>query len=131
MTTSKVGTTTIDDVRILTLRGEFMGGEGTDELREALAKETQEGCGGLLIDLTEATYLDSTALGVLIGAHTSFSKRGAAIGLCGLSGNVEKIFVITKLALVLAIYPTREDGVREMARGVTRPLSEGYINRAL
>ena len=131
MTTSKVEVTTVDDIRILTLRGEFMGGEGTSDLREALANEAKGGSGGLLIDMAEATYLDSTTLGVLIGAHTSFSRRGAAIGLCNLSGNVEKIFVITKLALVLSIYPTREEGLRAMAGGVTRPVSDGYINRAL
>lgn len=115
MLTQKVKTLTEGDVRIIALGGEFVGGGETDDLREALAHEAKDGEGGsLLVDLAGATYLNSTALGVLIAAHTSFSKRGGIIALCNVSKNIENIFVITKLTLVFTIYGTREEALAAM-----------------
>jgi anti-anti-sigma factor len=114
MLAPKVKVTTEGDIKILTMRGEFIGGDETDELRRALAQEGEAGTGKLLIDLAGATYLNSTALGVLIAAHTNFSKREAKIGLCNVSKNIQNIFVITKLALVFNIYGTLEEGIQGM-----------------
>src|SRR5687768_18511927 len=76
MLLSKVRTSSENGVKVLAMRGEFTGGDETDELRNALAAEADAGTNSLLIDLENATYLNSTALGVLIAAHTNFSKRG-------------------------------------------------------
>jgi anti-anti-sigma factor len=127
MLSPKVKITTQGDVNILALQGEFVGGKETDDLRDALQQQTKDGTKKLLIDLAGATYLNSTALGVLIAGHTSFSKREARIGLCNVSKNIENIFVITKLTLVFSIYSTREEGVRKMSEEgeVTNPAFQG------
>jgi anti-sigma B factor antagonist len=126
MLAPKVKITTQGDVTILALQGEFVGGRETDDLRDALTEQAKAGTNKLLIDLAGATYLNSTALGVLISAHTNFSKRGAKIALCNTSKNIENIFVITKLTLVFSIYATREEGVIQLSQQeVTTPGSEG------
>jgi anti-sigma B factor antagonist len=132
MATSKVKATSDGSVRVVTLQGEFVGGNETDDLRAALEAEAKEGTTHLLIDLANTSYLNSTALGVLIAGHTNFTKRGARIGLCNLSDNIENIFVITKLTLVFNIYETRQEGLDAMRREeVTGAPAEGYINRSL
>ena len=132
MATSKVKATTEDGIKVLTLQGEFVGGDETDDLREALESESKEGTTRLLIDLKGASYLNSTALGVLIAAHTNFTKRGARIGLASLSANIKNIFVITKLTLVFQIYETRQEGIAALGRAeVTGADSGGYIDRSL
>lgn len=132
MATSKVKATTEGEVRLLALQGEFVGGDETDELRGALESEAKQGTMRLLIDLKDATYLNSTALGVLIAGHTNFSKRGARIGLANLSTNIRNIFVITKLTLVFNIYETRQEGLEALTREeVTSAGAEGYIDRSL
>jgi anti-sigma B factor antagonist len=132
MPTSKVKATTEGKVRLLALQGEFVGGNETDDLRDALAAEAKEGTTHLLIDMAGATYLNSTALGVLIAAHTNFTKRGAKVALCNLSSNIKNIFVITKLTLVFSIYDTRQEGLTEMSREeVTGSSPDGYIDRSL
>jgi len=115
MLTPKVKVAGEGNVRVITLNGEFIGGKETDQLREVLAGEAQADTERLLIDLSGAKYLNSTALGVLIAAHTNFSKRGGRVGLCNVSKNIENIFVITKLSLVFHIYSSREEGIREMS----------------
>ncbi len=117
MLSPKVKVTSNEDIRIVEMRGEFIGGDETDDLRDVLQKESQDGADRLLVDLSGATYLNSTALGVLISAHTSFSKRNAKIALCNVSKNIENIFVITKLALVFSIYSTRQEALEQMRNG--------------
>lgn len=114
MLTPKVKVTSEGNVRVVALNGEFIGGNETDQLRDVFTEEAKSGTPRLLIDLANATYLNSTALGVLIAAHTNFSKREGKVGLSNVSKNIENIFVITKLSLVFNIYGTREEGVREM-----------------
>ena len=68
----------------------------------------------LVINLEDVTYLNSTALGVLISAHSNFSKRDGEIILCNVSKSIENIFVITKLSLVFNIEDTLEDAVKKI-----------------
>src|SRR3954468_17632350 len=104
MLSPKVKVSSQDGVRVVEMRGEFVGGNETDDLRDTLAQESNNGTERLLIDLAGATYLNSTALGALIAAHTNFTKRNAKVALCNVSKNIENIFVITKLALVFSIH---------------------------
>lgn len=112
----KVRTSTESGVKVLAVRGEFTGGNETDLLRDALAEASEGGTMSMLIDLEDATYLNSTALGVLIAAHTSFAKRGARLGLCNVSENIENLFVITKLVLVFSVYGTRQEGLDALSQ---------------
>ncbi|MFZ1321147.1 MAG: STAS domain-containing protein [Ignavibacteria bacterium] len=96
---------------ILSPKGNFVGGDETDELREAVKKYTDLGNKKLLIDLGEVLYLNSTALGVLIAAHANYSKREGKIKLSQLNKNLENLFVITKLALIFDSYTTQEEAL--------------------
>lgn len=114
MLTPKVNVTDEGNVRVLAARGEFVGGNETDRLRDALARESEQGTERLLIDLEGVTYLNSSALGVLISAHTNFSKRGSLLGLCNISEGINNIFIITKLSLVFKVYGSRAEGVKAL-----------------
>jgi anti-sigma B factor antagonist len=109
---------TIDNgIKVITMRGEFVGGNETDELRSALAKESESATPKLLIDLADVTYLNSTALGVLIAAHTNFTKRDATLGLSNVSKNIQNLFVITKLVQVFNVYGSLQEGLAAMNNG--------------
>ncbi|MGA2297211.1 MAG: STAS domain-containing protein [FCB group bacterium] len=97
---------------ILHLKGQFIGGEETDKLRDTLKEVSQQQKNCLIIDLEKVTYLNSTALGVFIAAHANFVKRNGKIILCNVSKTIENIFVITKLTLVFQITNTLEDAIK-------------------
>lgn len=88
---------------VLHLKGQFVGGEETDMLKDKLQEVASSNKNKLIIDLEDATYLNSTALGVLISAHANFVKRDGKIVLCNVSKSIENIFVITKLTMVFNI----------------------------
>lgn len=98
----------IGAVEVVTLRGQFIGGKETDELRKVLNELIEASNRTILLDMANVSYLNSTALGVLIAAHTKITKQGGKIVLSGLSKSLENIFVITKLSMVFDIYRDRE-----------------------
>ncbi len=109
-----VKTTTLQDGRIgvIEVKGSLVGGEETDELRNAVADFVEQGTKSLIIDLGKVTYLNSTAIGVLVSAHTTFSRNKGRVKLCGINKNINNIFVITKLTLVFDVTETKEDAIK-------------------
>ena len=103
------------DIVVIAPKGNFVGGDETDELRDTIKKLSDEGNKKLVIDLGEVLYLNSTALGVLISAHANYSKREGKIKLCQLNKNLENLFVINKLALIFDSYPTQEEAIQSFS----------------
>lgn len=99
---------------IVSLSGKFIGGDETDELKKKLAEISEIGEKKLIINLADVTYLNSTALGILISSHANFVKREGEIVLCNVSKSIENIFVITKLTLVFKIAETLEEAIKSI-----------------
>jgi len=106
-TTAQGGT-----IGIIEVKGSLVGGEETDELRVAVTDFIEQGNKKLVIDLSKVTYLNSTAIGVLVSAHTTYSRNKGAVKLCGINKNINNIFVITKLTMVFDVCETREDALK-------------------
>ena len=51
----------------------------------------------VVVDLTEATFVDSSSLGVLIGAHRKLSARGGRLVVACSNEAIMKTFTITGL----------------------------------
>jgi anti-sigma B factor antagonist len=109
-----VKTTTLQNgkIGVIEVKGSLVGGEETDELRSAVADLVEQGNKNLIIDLSKVTYLNSTAIGVLVSAHTTYSRNKGRVKLCGINKNINNIFVITKLTMVFEVVDTREDAVK-------------------
>ena len=111
-----VKTSTLDGgVGLIEVKGSLAGGEETDELRRAVAGFADRNYDKLIIDLSGVTYLNSTAIGVLVGAHTSYSRRGWQIKLSGVNRNIDSIFVITKLSLVFDVHDSTNEAKMSFA----------------
>ncbi|MDZ4713079.1 MAG: STAS domain-containing protein [bacterium] len=112
MASIKVNELSDKGIVILAPKGNFVGGDETDELRDTIKKYSDLENKKLIVDLGDVLYLNSTALGVLIAAHANYSKREGKIKLCQLNKNLENLFVITKLALIFDSYPTQEEAIK-------------------
>ncbi len=100
---------------ILHLKGQFIGGEETSQLRDTLKEISDKQKSLLIVNLDKVTYLNSTALGVLIAAHANFAKRDGKVVLCNVSKSIENLFVITKLTLVFPIFETLEEAIKSIS----------------
>ncbi len=102
---------------VLSLKGDFVGGDETDALKEGINKiAEEEGKRKLIIDFKKANYINSTALGALISAHAHFAKKDGKIILCNMDKSIKNVFVITKLALVFEIAETLEEAIKLMSK---------------
>jgi anti-sigma B factor antagonist len=101
---------------ILSPKGNFVGGDETDDLKATIRKYSDADNKKLVINLGEVLYLNSTALGVLIAAHANYTKRQGKIVLCQLNKNLENLFVITKLSLIFDAYATEEESVASFSK---------------
>ena len=99
------------DVVVLYPKDYLMGGAETDELDKRISELVESGNKTLVINLQDTRHLNSTAIGVLIKAHSNYSKRAGAVRLCRVDKNIKNIFVITKLAMVFEVFETEEQAI--------------------
>ena len=105
----------VGDVAVLAPKGYLTGGDETDELEQAIKALGEGGNKHLVINLGETQHLNSTALGVLISAHSSYVRRGGQMKLCNVDQRIQNIFVITKLSMVFDVYPSEETAIASFA----------------
>ena len=104
-----VKTSTLDGgIGLIEVKGSLVGGDETDKLRQSISGFVDREYSKLLIDMSDVTYLNSTAIGVLMHGHASYAKRSWQLKLCGINKNIDSIFVITKLTLVFDVHDTRK-----------------------
>jgi len=77
-------------------------------LRERLVELVDAGARNVVVDLGGVEFLDSTGLGVLVGAMKRLRVANGRFGLVCAKESLLKIFRITALDQVFPIYPTIE-----------------------
>jgi anti-sigma B factor antagonist len=95
---------------VLAVRGEA-DLHSAPRLRDAIATAIEDGAQELVLDLSETTFVDSMALGVLLGTMKRLRARGGHLRLVVPSAEIRRIFEITQLDRVLLLYDTREEAV--------------------
>jgi anti-sigma B factor antagonist len=73
------------------------------QLRESLHRVITRGEGNVVLDLLGVTFLDSTALGVMVGALRRCRELGGELHVVVADPRIIKIFEITGLTKVFAI----------------------------
>lgn len=80
-------------------------------LRDHLRDRVAGGIPTIVVDLLEVTFLDSTALGVLVGALKQCRQAGGDLRLVVDEPRIAKVFEITGLTEVFAIFPSIDDAL--------------------
>ena len=102
--------------KVVTLSGSIHHSE-SQKLREALGSLVAEDRPNIAADLSQVSYLDSSALGIFVSALKSANSRGGDLRLAGLAGMVDDIFRITRLSTIFQIHPTLDEAVASFSRG--------------
>jgi anti-sigma B factor antagonist len=91
----------------------IVGGEvdayGAPELEQAFSSIDRER--GVVVDLDRVSFLDSTALGVVVRAVREHEERGGDARVVLPRGSARRIFEITTLDAVLPVEESREQAV--------------------
>ena len=81
------------------------------EFKERMVQVIEQGKKQVVVDLSKATFIDSTTLGVLVGGVKRLRTNDGQLSLVCSDRNITKIFEITGLDRVFTIYPSREEAV--------------------
>ena len=103
-----------DRLAVVTLRGE-LDAHDAPRLRELFADaigevaDLAEPC--LVLDLTAVAFLDSTALGSIVGAVRRIRETGGELSVVLPSSPARRIFEITGLDTILSVYSSRAEAL--------------------
>lgn len=84
------------------------------KVKEAITALIEQGNYFLVINLEDVRYIDSTGLGVLIGALKRVREHEGNITLVCNNPQIKKIFNITGLVKIFGISKTEEEAIKNL-----------------
>jgi anti-sigma B factor antagonist len=107
-----------EDLALIVVSGE-LDYAASPRLRARISAHIDGGTLHLVLDLSEVTFIDSTAIGVLVAAATRLRETGGG-SLCVVcadeNARVLRIFDIAGVADALEVHGSREDALGVLAR---------------
>ena len=83
--------------------------------KEAMLELLDAGVGKLVVDLSAVTFIDSTALGVLIGGLRRVHDAGGVMAVVVATPAVQRVLTITGLDRVFSVHDTRDAALAALA----------------
>lgn len=100
-----------DDVLVIEIQGEIMGGADSESFRDIIYEAIEQDKVFIVADLKDATWMNSSGLGMLISGLTTLRSSGGDLRLTNLSEKVRRPLEITKLESVFLIYNSVEEAI--------------------
>ena len=112
-----ITTNEIDGISVLALNGRIVLGEESNWFRERLKGVLGDGKKKIILNMANVEYIDSAGLGILVAAHVSANKQGAALHLCNLGKRFRDVMQLTRLLTVFSVYETQAEAISSFGTG--------------
>ena len=99
-----------DDTHVVSVSGEI-DLFTAPEFKQRMGKPIEDGIGRLIVDLSATTFIDSSSLGVLIGAHRRLKQRNGSLVVVCDNDAIVKTFKITGLDGVFTLVRSLDDAL--------------------
>jgi anti-sigma B factor antagonist len=106
----------VSEVTVLAVTGEI-DVASAPRLRQEVVTLAGSGQVLLVVDLAGVDFLDSTGLGVLLGALKRVRAGGGELALCRAEPQVAKVFEITRLSDILPLHDSVAAAVAAVVEG--------------
>jgi stage II sporulation protein AA (anti-sigma F factor antagonist) len=115
----KYHTEIIDKILILHLFGDF-DHSNSELIKNRVRKELNiNNCNSLIVDFSMVDFMDSSAIGMLIGRYKDITLLGGKIAVCGIKGNLERIYTLSGLYKIIENKDTVEKAIEYINGGCT------------
>ena len=94
----------IDDIAVIYLKGNLMGGDETTVIKDHVASLINDGIHKVVMDLSKVKWINSSGLGVLMAAMTSLRNADGNLKLASVAEKVQSILMITQLIKIFETY---------------------------
>ena len=105
----------MNNVSVVDVTGRITLGEGASTLRDTLRAMAKEGHKKILLNLREASYIDSSGLGVLVSGFAAIHSQGGQLKLLNLTTRVRGLLLITKLFTVFEVFDDEAVAMRSFS----------------
>ena len=89
-----------DQVAVLTIKGNLMGGKESDVVYEKVKQLLDAGTKQFVVDLSKVKWINSQGLGSLMACLTSSRNMGGELKITGATEKVKSILMVTKLMTI-------------------------------
>ena len=103
-----------DDITILALDGKIMGGPEAGEINDKIHLLMDNEEKKLIIDLEKVEWMNSSGLGILIGAITTLRNNDGELCLIHVSERVKNLFRITKLSEAFNVFDDLDSALQAL-----------------
>ena len=95
----------IGDALVITIHDDRIDAVAAVRFKDSIATNARSGPDRVVLDLTAVNFVDSSGLGAIVAVMKILSPK-RKLDLCGLTPIVEKVFSLTRMDRVFAIYPS-------------------------
>lgn len=88
-----------------------MGGPDAVSLNETLHDLIEKDQKNVVVDLAKVKFMNSSGLGMLIGALTTMRKAGGDLKIANATDKIESLLIVTKLITVFSHYKSVDEAV--------------------
>ncbi|NQT25088.1 STAS domain-containing protein [candidate division KSB1 bacterium] len=103
---------TKQDVLVLHLEGELMGGEDSKAFQERLYEAIRQSQVNVVINMADVKWMNSSGLGILMAGLTTLRGSEGDLRLAEVQDRVKRPIEITKLNQVLGMYKTVDAAIQ-------------------
>lgn len=103
-----------DGIIILELTGKIIGGPDATTLNDKLHSLVESGKTKVIADLSKVNWMNSSGLGILIGALTTIRNAGGELRLAAVTEKIKNLLTITKLTNVFSLYDSVELALKNL-----------------
>jgi len=101
----------VNEVIVFIIKGKIMGGSGTESFQKRIYECVKENKVNVVVDMSQATWMNSSGLGMLISGLTTLRSSGGDLRLTNLSERLQRPLEITKLDSVFKIFESVQNAV--------------------
>jgi anti-anti-sigma factor len=102
---------TLGDAVTLEIADEFTYGT-RKEFSAPVERLRQSGCSHLILNMTQVTFLDSAAIGLLALVAQQFTAEQRTLSLVGPQGTVKQVLDIANISKLIPVYATEDAAMK-------------------
>lgn len=96
---------------VIAIHGDVLGGADAMEFTGAIGELIRKGVHHVVVDLSDVRLMNSSGLGMLVGASASLRSAKGTLAVAGANAKIRELFTMTRLDSVLAQYETRSEAL--------------------
>ncbi|MDR9417213.1 MAG: STAS domain-containing protein [Gracilimonas sp.] len=97
---------------VIEFKGNVMGGPDAVSLNEKLHELIDAEKTNIVVDLGKVKFMNSSGLGMLIGALTTMRKAGGDLRIANATDKIESLLIVTKLITVFKHFKSVEEAAK-------------------